>query len=880
MDRPRLFWLRCGYRTQQSWLRHWVEYERSWGAPAATDTWPNQRDPSDPRWREPISAQLTDEAADRLTAEARRLVQRELTWSELLVIERAPWDASRTGVDLAIFNLQLGGLLDWWPMSDAAEPGDLVLVDLAPHGRRDPGWIEADWWEREVRHSAEFLAAGTVHALTHPAWRRMPDPARPLLGVCRVDGTPYRREDRWHADTTAFVPFPAPLATDALSAHLHAPVDADAICPKIWDAAEAEAVLDTLAAQARRPTAIDDARASRVLQRDLEAFTSAFAGVRAGASPSRPRYLGAPLAAGRSVTARRDETNVQAPAAIVLRHTASSVLDLAAALETGEDDEPGPVPIGGWQLRSTHDRTPIGQSPGRAVEEAFGRAEPSDIVVVLEAAFQSPAGPSDVDRRLIAMLQHAWERPVERTDIPLRPGNTVAALRPADGGGPSVLAVPLEDADWLLPELLAGPGTASPDAAGPSAVELATQGDASAMPLRVLAVGDEWLSRRGGISTINRELSFALAEEGATVEVLVGPDETVRDVPTGGPGSVVLTHLTPEPDEDLRARLSRAEPRVLDDVDVIIGHGHVSGPAARRIAERHPNATLVHVVHTDPERIASFKATPSTEDEVVQGARKRKTEIDNCRAAHVVCGVGPKLASVASDLLHSVARPRRRIQNVDRVVQLLPGARAEEVVDGPPPSEQVLTLGRLNDVTKGMDVFGEVIRHTSTRLGRELRWVLRGIAPADADSQQHDARLKSLNALVRPYTIDPDELDGDLRGSTVLCMASREEGFGLVAFEAVVRGVPVLVGKDSGLGIMLAKLDPGDRALVDISADADTLRDVWTARLINVLGAPKQAFREAEERRERVLAHCSWQRTARLLMAAIAEARAGSDAES
>jgi glycosyltransferase involved in cell wall biosynthesis len=306
---------------------------------------------------------------------------------------------------------------------------------------------------------------------------------------------------------------------------------------------------------------------------------------------------------------------------------------------------------------------------------------------------------------------------------------------------------------------------------------------------------------------------------------------------------------------------------VLEEVDVIIGHGHITGLAARRISERHRGARLVHIVHTDPERVASFKATAKTAGEVAKGQDKRRSEEANCAAAHVVCGVGPKLREVALKLLQATDEREREVTDLDAVLELLPGAIGDEdIVKFHAGEPQILTLGRLDDISKGMDLFAKVVRKAGKRRGGQLRWVLRGVRPDDADTEQVDARSSSLNAIVRPYTPVQKELASDLRTSAVVCMASREEGFGLVAFEAIVRGIPVLVGRDSGIGQLLEDIDPWDPALVAIDEDETALRDAWVARLLEHLVNVEAAFGKAEIRRREVLKQCDWRRTAQMLL--------------
>jgi hypothetical protein len=65
-----------------------------------------------------------------------------------------------------------------------------------------------------------------------------------------------------------------------------------------------------------------------------------------------------------------------------------------------------------------------------------------------------------------------------------------------------------------------------------------------------------------------------------------------------------------------------------------------------------------------------------------------------------------------------------------------------------------------------------------------------------------------ISAKVKPFTTDPQELAAELRGADVVLMPSRNEAFGLVAFEAAGHGVPILVGSNSGAGVFLEQRVP------------------------------------------------------------------------
>ena len=404
-----------------------------------------------------------------------------------------------------------------------------------------------------------------------------------------------------------------------------------------------------------------------------------------------------------------------------------------------------------------------------------------------------------------------------------------------------------------------------------------------------LVIATEWHSRNGGIPTFNRGLCIALAQQGLDVECLVGPDEVaevgtvVRQSGLPEPGRIHLTRVPIDRDiidkqTALGVALKSAGAQVLRQVDIVIGHGHITGTAARMIAkERYPAAALVHIVHTDPERVAAFKAGIRSESEVARGAEKATIERLNCAAADVVCGVGPKLVKTAQYLLNATAARDRRVKNVrESVVQLLPGP-IDETLNEPPPVPHVLAMGRLDDLTKGMDLFSAAIEIANRNFDQDLLCVVRGIGEETADREQRRLLKVSRNARVRAYTSDTEALEADMRNAAVVCMASREEGFGLVAFEATMRGIPVLVPDDSGLGLLLLDRRRFDPAVVSQANDDEKIAAAWSEAMTKVLKNQDAAYEEARDRKARLIQTrpsapgCDWATTARILIEAISK---------
>ena len=160
---------------------------------------------------------------------------------------------------------------------------------------------------------------------------------------------------------------------------------------------------------------------------------------------------------------------------------------------------------------------------------------------------------------------------------------------------------------------------------------------------RILAVGTEWHSGHGGLSTFNRQLCGALAGAGVEVVCLV-LDATHKDQGDAETLGVKLVEATPTPGQPRQYALSR-KPRLPGGFapDVIIGHGRVTGPAARILVDDHfPEAKRLHFVHVAPDEIEWFKLDRD-DDAGARAEERTQIELDLGRTADRVIAVGPRL---------------------------------------------------------------------------------------------------------------------------------------------------------------------------------------------------------------------------------------------
>jgi glycosyltransferase involved in cell wall biosynthesis len=123
-------------------------------------------------------------------------------------------------------------------------------------------------------------------------------------------------------------------------------------------------------------------------------------------------------------------------------------------------------------------------------------------------------------------------------------------------------------------------------------------------------------------------------------------------------------------------------------------------------------------------------------------------------------------------------------------------------------------------------------------------------------------------AKVKPFTTDPQELAAELRGADVVLMPSRNEAFGLVAFEAAGHGVPILVGSNSGAGVFLEQRVPehlGKPSVVPMVGLERDLPDRWANHIERVVDDLPASRARAMELREHLGERYTWNDAAQRL---------------
>jgi glycosyltransferase involved in cell wall biosynthesis len=391
---------------------------------------------------------------------------------------------------------------------------------------------------------------------------------------------------------------------------------------------------------------------------------------------------------------------------------------------------------------------------------------------------------------------------------------------------------------------------------------------------RILAVATEWRSGHGGISTLNRDLCAALAAIGHTVTCLVVNASQVEiDAASALKVRLVAAPSDPILPDEYRLLLFNRE--MLDgfEPELVIGHDHKTGSAARHIARHIYKVPYLHFVHTLPEDAEQYKTRKSST--ILTGSKKAEAQLELCRLADLIVAVGPRIHRVVQTSLgFDVSVP---------IAEFRPGLDRHlmsNTVDlTKPRMPYCLFLGRLEDgELKGARLACKMIRVLNSDWSWPApdrpRLVMRGFDPDCLDRDVEaiggiDEAKPYL--LARAYTEDASVIANEICSSSVVIMPSKREAFGLVALEGIAAGVPILVTSESGIGDLLLQLksDIGqsivDACVADVDGDPDVITRDWASKIQRVMANPSLAFRQAASLRSVLGPLLSWDNTAKKL---------------
>ena len=335
-------------------------------------------------------------------------------------------------------------------------------------------------------------------------------------------------------------------------------------------------------------------------------------------------------------------------------------------------------------------------------------------------------------------------------------------------------------------------------------------------------ISDAWGAVSGGINCFNYELATACArlkKNRKDLEICcVVPnlkEEDQRKMQDAGIVPVTLSREafdSPEAvqliSDRIQNRLNRSYP---DNCNTFcVGHDIYSGGLSKRLAAecRGWNIVFHHMDYTSYYLLGK------------SDVKKYNDKINSQRTvlcdADLVCAVGPMLLWSAQDIA--------RQGSGTGAIEVYPGLAEFKPLKDHPNRFNPIVFGRVeedNQIIKqtplAIDAFARAIamdKDTPVIKNNPTLFVV-GYGIDDPDSlkaevlrlQKETAKIAGCvcNVVPHPYTADRAELGRLLCSASVAMMLSFHEGFGLVGYEAIAAGIPLILSKNTGLYLFLER---------------------------------------------------------------------------
>jgi predicted ATPase len=405
----------------------------------------------------------------------------------------------------------------------------------------------------------------------------------------------------------------------------------------------------------------------------------------------------------------------------------------------------------------------------------------------------------------------------------------------------------------------------------------------------LIAFASAWGSQHGGINAFNADFLAAMAlayYDKMTVICVVNAAKTQEIEAAEGQRVTLL----PLPFKPMDAHMGKAQAKAAVEViakqgltydpenTIWLGHDRITGEAAlAATASEGGRSALIH--HMSYDHYEAFAENAQTANE------KRNHQESLFTQANILLAVGPVLRDALEDMVDG------------DVNMIIPGLAEIEPKTKAPNTFSMFVSGRLSqDAAKvkqgqlAVAAFAQCYKqaqqqHRPESLLKRPKLLLRGVnfEGATQDNNHYSSSEQNLqkfaedyaNAVINiqplPYITDRERLFKDLRSASVAAMPSWHEGFGLVGWEAIAAGVPLIISKNSGVYELIAQNHSGfEQALiwpVNVSGQvndpyfSDTDLEAVKEAINSIANDPQKARDKALRLKEELSVY-TWQRCA------------------
>lgn len=316
----------------------------------------------------------------------------------------------------------------------------------------------------------------------------------------------------------------------------------------------------------------------------------------------------------------------------------------------------------------------------------------------------------------------------------------------------------------------------------------------------IVLISTAWGRNMGGINSINYGLTKALGlQNQQNIDIYCIITDNIPDAEmieeTKNKFNVKLLGLKdPYKSKNLENIINNF------DYTFFVGHDVITGDIALLLRKKFINSTSVIINHMD---YSSYYYLRDNNPKNIEQKEKKQTEIIS--KADIIFSIGPLLKKSAEDIV------RKSANNSKSVYMLIPGLEEIKPNDISPNKHNILIFGRVEDKNNklkqynlALDAIGKYIKKEKIGINQLSINVYgyENVSEADQDAMQKRLRKssgKTVAIKVHNYINDDEELFSELRNSSLCIMPSTTEGFGLVAYEAIAAGVPIIISRNSGL---------------------------------------------------------------------------------
>lgn len=319
---------------------------------------------------------------------------------------------------------------------------------------------------------------------------------------------------------------------------------------------------------------------------------------------------------------------------------------------------------------------------------------------------------------------------------------------------------------------------------------------------KIVFLATNWGAKYGGINSFNTDICGAFAKLlHAKYKIICivfnATEEEKKDASRKGVTLIPINPGSEKLDDDwVDLVLTKIDSIKPEGVHAWIGHDVKTGFGAIKAARKSSNSISAVVHHMN------YRAYTSIWGGITQNLILEQRQL--LTSADLIFAVGPKLSQSARD----------KISKKDSVIELIPGLAEIRELEIPEVFTAI-TFGRFEDDTDRLKLaslavaaFSKTIRDYHNIFPPDSSITVIGLSEQEDNQKKEIGRLRRLADVYAgrtvqlhtwPFLEDRDKLFNELVHHSVCFMLSIHEGFGLVGWEAIAAGVPLVLSRNSGV---------------------------------------------------------------------------------